>query len=187
MLKMDESCHEAMYGLGKLNFLIKRYELAEKWFLNAFAKKRDKVYRAWLGFTYIKLSQAVTLDNPNRSKYLDLSVKNLTRCVRDNDLDTYCIFALLFLAVDLQQEIPNMPQVAGLEVPSKYLQGLKTCFEKQVGSDHYVELALAQAYCDLNTPGSVQKGVSALSKTITVYPDRPEPYLMLSKHYADRS
>jgi len=101
MLKMDTSCHEAMYGLGKLNFLIKRYELAERWFKNAYAKKRDKVYRAWLGFTYLKLSQVVTLDNPNRAKYLEDAVRNLTRCVRDDDLDTYCIFALLFLAIEL--------------------------------------------------------------------------------------
>ena len=53
MLRMDKTCHEAMFGLGKLNFLIKRYELAERWFADAFAKKRDYVYRAWLGFTYI--------------------------------------------------------------------------------------------------------------------------------------
>ena len=53
MLRMDKSCHEAMFGLGKLNFMIKRYELAERWFADAFAKKRDFVYRAWLGFTYI--------------------------------------------------------------------------------------------------------------------------------------
>ena len=81
MLKMDESCHEAMYGLGKLNFLIKRYELAEKWFIEAFNTKRDKVYRAWLGYTYIKLSQAVTVENPIRAKYLANALKNLSRCI----------------------------------------------------------------------------------------------------------
>lgn len=32
MLRKDKSCHEAMFGLGKLNFLIKRYEIAERWF-----------------------------------------------------------------------------------------------------------------------------------------------------------
>lgn len=53
MLRMDKTSHEAMYGLGKVNFLIKRYELAERWFADAFAKKRDLVYRAWLGFTYV--------------------------------------------------------------------------------------------------------------------------------------
>jgi len=53
MLRMDKTSHEAMFGLGKLNFMIKRYELAERWFADAFAKKRDYVYRAWLGFTYV--------------------------------------------------------------------------------------------------------------------------------------
>lgn len=33
MLEMDKSCHEAMYGLGKVNFFVKRYELAERWFM----------------------------------------------------------------------------------------------------------------------------------------------------------
>ena len=54
-MKMDPDSHEAMFGLGKLNFLIKRYELAERWFTEAFSKKRDYVYRAWLGFTYMQL------------------------------------------------------------------------------------------------------------------------------------
>ena len=37
MVKMDDKCHEAMFGLGKLNFLIKRYELAARWFADAFS------------------------------------------------------------------------------------------------------------------------------------------------------
>jgi len=41
MLKQDKTCHEAMFGLGKLNFQIKRYELAERWFNDALALKRD--------------------------------------------------------------------------------------------------------------------------------------------------
>jgi len=101
MLKMDEKCHEAMYGLGKVNFLIKRYELAERWFMKAYQVKHDKVYRAWLGLTYIKLAEAVTPENKNRITYLKYAAKNLTRCIKDDDLDTYCTMALLFLAVDL--------------------------------------------------------------------------------------
>ena len=30
MLKKDPDCHEAMFGLGKINFALKRYELSEK-------------------------------------------------------------------------------------------------------------------------------------------------------------
>lgn len=56
MLTMDTKCHEAMYGLGKVNFFVKRYELAERWFMSAYKTKKDKMYRAWLGFTYMKLS-----------------------------------------------------------------------------------------------------------------------------------
>jgi len=164
MLKMDESCHEAMYGLGKLNFLLKRYELAEKWLIEAYTKKRDKVYRAWLGFTHIRLSQVVAVENPNRIKYLVSAVRNLSRCIQDNDLDMYCITALLFLSVDLAREVPNQPQVSGLESPQKYMSGLKTCLSSRSSSkDYFAELTLAQAYIDINTPGQVSKGVSALN------------------------
>ena len=98
---MDKTCHEAMFGLGKLNFLIKRYELAERWFADAFAKKRDYVYRAWLGFTYIQLYNAVTDDNPKGPKYLGYAVQNLTSCTKENDLAPFTVTALLFLSVDL--------------------------------------------------------------------------------------
>ena len=103
MLRMDKSCHEAMFGLGKLNFMIKRYELAERWFADAFAKKRDYVYRAWLGFTYIQLAKAVSDTNPKAEKYLSYAVKNLTRCVKEDDLAPFAIMALLCLSVDLQK------------------------------------------------------------------------------------
>ena len=101
MLRMDKTCHEAMFGLGKLNFMIKRYELAERWFSDAFAQQRDYVYRAWLGFTYIQLNKAVTDSNPKGSKYLSYAVKNLTRCVKEDELAPFTITALLFLSVDL--------------------------------------------------------------------------------------
>lgn len=99
MLKMDKDCHEAMFGLGKLNFLIKRYELAERWFDAAFAKKRDYVYRAWLGFTYVQLYEAMASDNPRRMKYLGYAVRNLTRCSKEKDLIAYTLTVLLYLSV----------------------------------------------------------------------------------------
>ena len=49
--------------------------------------------------------------------------------------------------------------------------------------NYFVELTLAQAYIDLNTPGRISKGISALTQCITVSPTRPEPYFMLSRHY----
>lgn len=32
ILRMDDTSHEAMFGLGKINFMIKRYEIAVHWF-----------------------------------------------------------------------------------------------------------------------------------------------------------
>ena len=77
----------------------------------------------------MKLAEQVERDSPNRMDYLKFAVKNLTACVKDKDLDTYCVTALLFLAVDLEKEIPNKPDVPGLKEPADYLRGLKTCYE----------------------------------------------------------
>ena len=110
-----------MYGLGKVNFFIKRYELAERWFIQAYKTKHDKVYRAWLGFTYIKLSQSVVPDSTSRMTFLKYAVKNLDASARDADLETYCLLALLVLSIDLLKEIPNVPDVPGLKEPNEYM------------------------------------------------------------------
>ena len=102
--------------------LIKRYELAERWFTDAFEKKRDFVYRAWVGFTYIKLAESVTIDNPKRLKFLGYAVKNLTRCTKEADLALYALTALLFLSV---KQAKVQQKFAGLEDPTYYLNALK--------------------------------------------------------------
>lgn len=61
MLNADSKCHEAMFGIGKLNFKIKRYEIAEYWFVKAYTLHRDIAYRLWLGFTYFKLYDILPL------------------------------------------------------------------------------------------------------------------------------
>ena len=157
MLNFDKKAHEAMFGLGKLNFMIKRYELAERWFEDALKQKSDYVYRAWLGFTYIQLWKAVTPENPKGIKYLNYAVKNLTRCIKQDDLAPFTITVLLFLAVDLQKAA--LPPIKGLETPAKYLDGLTTCLRKQPKS---IKLELAKAYIDLNS-SNAQQGVTALN------------------------
>lgn len=51
MLKADPKCHEAMFGLGRINYIQGRYEIAEKWLIKAYETQRDFAYRVWLGFT----------------------------------------------------------------------------------------------------------------------------------------
>ena len=58
-----------MFGLGKINFAVKRYELAEKWFTEACIKRKDLAYRVWLGFTYIQLFNLVPLNNKRKAKF----------------------------------------------------------------------------------------------------------------------
>ena len=69
MLEKDPTCHEAMFGLCKINFAIKRYELAEKWFTEAYLKRRDMAYRVWLGFCYIQLFKLVPTSNKRKVKF----------------------------------------------------------------------------------------------------------------------
>ena len=183
MLRKDKACHEAMFGLGKLNFLIKRYEIAERWFQDAFAQHKDYVYRAWLGFTYIQLYKAMAPGNPKRAKFLSYAVKNLSRCAKERDLAHYAIIVLLYLAIDLQQS--GEPGCRELEEPSKYLNDLKTLSNNN-SYDISVEVALAETYVELHTPGEVQKGLTSVKKVIFHNPTRPEPYLMVARHHAER-
>lgn len=46
----DPSCHEALFGLARINYMQGRYEIAEKLLIKAYGVKRDFVYRVWLGF-----------------------------------------------------------------------------------------------------------------------------------------
>ena len=77
MLEKDRNCHEAMFGLGKINFTLKRYELAEKWFTEAYLKRKDLAYRVWLGFSYIQLFNLVPVSNKRKVKFAQYAVKNL--------------------------------------------------------------------------------------------------------------
>ena len=121
MLRKDKTCHEAMYGLGKLNFQIKRYEIAERWFTDAFEQKHDYVYRAWIGYTHVKLYEAVTPENPKRSKYLSYAIKNLSRCAKERDLAVYALTALIYLSVRVLnlggQLITQTSPIRGIEEP----------------------------------------------------------------------
>lgn len=51
LLQADPKCHEALFGLGRINYICGRYELAEKLIMKAYESKRDFVYRVWLGYT----------------------------------------------------------------------------------------------------------------------------------------
>ena len=95
----------------------------------------------------------MTDTNPKQQKYLGYAVKNLTRCVKEDDLAPFCIMVLLCLSVDIQKAAK--PGFKGLEEPAKYLSGLKICLKGKSP----LELGLAQAYIDLNTGGRVSQGV----------------------------
>ena len=120
-------------------------------------------------------------DNPKGLKYLGYAIKNLTRCVKEDDLAPFAITALLFLSVDVRKQAKPGP-VKGLEEPAKYLSGLQACL-KGKGP---LEYGLAQAYVDLNTAGRVSQGVSGLSRLMQQFSAQPEAYLMLSRHHSLR-
>lgn len=163
-----------MYGLGKINFLIKRYELAVHWFTKALRIKRDGVYHAWLGYTYIKLSEKA---EDTRIDYLNKAVDHCTEGAKDDCLFTVSTFALLILAVDLHKHVEATGEVIGLKQPGDYLEHLESSLDPDS-----VELTLAKAYVDLSSDDHISEGVAALNSCIEKDPSRPEPYLMLAKH-----
>lgn len=125
----------------------------------------------------------MTPENPKRAKYLGYAVKNLTRCVKEDDLAPYATNVLLYLAIDLKNA--GDPICKGLEEPRKYLEALKTLSNRK-SADLSIEVALAECYIDLNTPGMIQKALTSIKKLIFLHPGRPEPYLMGARHHAQR-
>ena len=61
----DKRCHEAMFGLAKVNYAQGRYEIAEKLLIKAYQVKRDFVYRVWLGYCQMQLFRVCT-EMPNK-------------------------------------------------------------------------------------------------------------------------
>ena len=85
MLIADGKSHEAMFGLGQINFKIKRYEIAEQWFVKACTLHRDVAYRFWLGITYFKLYELLPLSNNKKCMYASVAAKNLQKCAEDEN------------------------------------------------------------------------------------------------------
>lgn len=85
MLQADEKSHEAMFGLGQLNYRIQRYETAEHWLVKAYTLHKDIAYRFWLGMTYFKLYELLPLANPKKAKFASYAAKNLHRCAEDKN------------------------------------------------------------------------------------------------------
>ena len=104
MLQADSKCHEAMFGLAKLNYRIKRFETAEYWLVKAYTLYRDIAYRVWLGFTYFKLQEILPISNPKKAKFASYAVKNLQRCAEDVNCSLYANFGLLYLSISVLQE-----------------------------------------------------------------------------------
>jgi uncharacterized protein HemY len=101
MLQADDKSHEAMFGLGQLNFKIQRYEIAEYWFVKAYTLHRDISYRFWLGVTYMKLFELLPITNQNKAKFASFAAKNLQRCAEDANCTQYALFGLILLAASV--------------------------------------------------------------------------------------
>jgi hypothetical protein len=99
MLEFDNDSHEAMFGLGKLNYMIKRYEIAERWFCRAIEVKSNHVYKAWLGFTYAQMSFLLSDQNPKKQKFSQYAIRNLTKCIKDKYLGFFTCLGLLDLSI----------------------------------------------------------------------------------------
>ena len=74
MLKKDRHCHEAMFGLARINYVLGRYEFAERLLVKAYETKRDFTYRLWLSFTYMQLFRVCTNENPKKLKFLNYAL-----------------------------------------------------------------------------------------------------------------
>jgi len=101
MLQADSQSHEAMFGLGQLNFKVQRYETAEYWFVKAYTLHREISYRYWLAITYFKLYELLPVTNPNKAKFASFAAKNLQRCAEDPNCRQYALFGLIYLSASV--------------------------------------------------------------------------------------
>lgn len=90
-----------MFGLGQLNFKIKRYEMAEYWFTRAYSTHKDIAYRFWLAMSQFKLYEICALENPRKTKYAQSAIHNFRRCAEDPSCELYARFALFYLAASV--------------------------------------------------------------------------------------
>lgn len=121
MILADPNCHEAMFGLGRINYIQGRYDNAEKWLIKAYETKRDFTYRVWLGFTQVQLFKICTSDNPKKLRFAQNAVANLDRCRLEPSVGLYANFALLNLSLEFSQ-------IKGLQEPMVYAMTIKHQF-----------------------------------------------------------
>lgn len=111
------------------------------------------------------------------------AARNLTAAIRDPNLAIYALLTLLFLSVQAQTASVRLREGV-LKEPSFYRDRLLKDFGQD--KEFQVELNMAKAYVDLNTPGSVSVGVYSTNQIIAGSPRRVEPYLMLATHFRKR-
>ena len=102
LYRSDAKCHEALFGLGRINYVQGRYEIAEKLFIKAYELKRDFVYRVWLGFTQMQMFRVLADGNPNKEIVGKNAFLNLERCTKEVKVSMYAAYALIYLAPELQ-------------------------------------------------------------------------------------
>lgn len=164
-----------MFGLGRINFVQGRYEIAERCFIKSYEAQRDFTYRVWLGFTQLKLASICTKENPKKFRNAQNAFMNLDRCSRDVKVGLYANFGLLKLASDFYGEA----KLPSLQEPYYYAILIKSDF-----SPLKFEGTLAQALVDLRTKSDEARGLKSLNELATQR--RPLAYFCLIRAYLKR-
>jgi hypothetical protein len=108
MLRADLKCHEAMFGLGRINYVQGRYEIAERWFIKSYETNRDFAVRVWLGFTQLNLFKVCRNDNPKKMRFAKNAFDNLQRCSLIDEVGLYANFGLLEMSIELHGQIQGL-------------------------------------------------------------------------------
>lgn len=102
LFAQDKKCHEAAFGLARINYSIGRYELSEKLLIKAYEAKRDFVYRVWLGYTQLQMFLVAT-DPAVKTKMANNAIVNLDRCSKEPRVALYANFALICLSLRVEE------------------------------------------------------------------------------------
>jgi hypothetical protein len=122
-LTLDDECHEAMFGMGRNNLVSGRLVNAEYWFTKAFQSEPDLTYRIWLGYTYMRMSEALPKGHKEKKKLLVKSIEHFNQCLDEPKIDEVASFCLLYISVKARNE--GIKDIKILERPEDYAVMMK--------------------------------------------------------------
>lgn len=171
MLSSNSKCHEALFGLGRINYAQGRYDIAEKCLVKAYEIGRDFTYRVWLAFTQLQLHRVASDDNPKKLQFAENAFSNFSRCMTEQNVSLYAYIGLIELSLELYGSIKN------LDKPESYALHI------QANHRYEGQLMMIHVLLRNKDPVDNQMALNSLHELIKTHENKNQlAYLLLIRH-----